>query len=77
VAIDAIATLSKVGCKLIAQGGPSPDDQFVLARRDVSTFPERPYVTWAIGDRGLFWGHYDLTEDQGWEDFHRRRRGVT
>jgi hypothetical protein len=65
----ALQELAKVGAVLVAVA-----PGVVLAKRLKPTFDGRPYVTWAFGSNGLFWGHYDLTRGEGLLDFAARVR---
>jgi hypothetical protein len=69
---SALAELAKMGAVLVAFA-----PGVVLAKRIKPTFTSRPYVTWATGPTGLFWGRYDMTRIEGINDFVERVRMET
>ena len=64
---QAVNELAKVGAALVAIA-----PGVVLAKRIRPTFADKPYVTWAFGATGLFWGHYDMDRREGLLDFAER-----
>ena len=68
---DARECIDRVG-DLIAWAHSGKGISVVLVKRNRPTFEAAPYVTWLIGDSGLFWGHYDMNGVQGWTDFLKR-----